>query len=36
MHKQKVTIKVGIAKNYIFLKVTKMGSIFSQRIDYNG
>ena len=28
--------KVGIAKNYIFQKVTKMGSIISQKIDYNG
>lgn len=34
MYKQKVT-ELG-SQNYIFPKVTKMGSIFGHRIDYNG
>ena len=33
MNEQKVS-KFGIERNYIFPKVTKMGSIFGHRIDY--
>ena len=35
MHKKKVT-KLGSQKLHIFPRVTNMGSIIGNRIDYNG